>query len=35
MAVGAVAVMDSKDPAGPVVTVDDTAWGAFLAYAKA
>ena len=35
VALGTVAVMDSKDPAGPVVVVDDTAWGAFLSYAKA
>lgn len=35
MAHGAVAIMDSKRPAGPVVAVDDSAWAAFLAYAKA
>lgn len=35
MALGTVAVMDSKDPSGPAIVVADSTWGAFLDYAKA
>jgi hypothetical protein len=32
---GAVAVLDSKDPQGPVLEVSTGAWGAFLGAVKA
>ncbi|MEU6021250.1 DUF397 domain-containing protein [Micromonospora sp. NPDC048871] len=32
--VGVVAVRDSKDPAGPVLAFDPTAWRSFLELAK-
>ncbi|TCB98316.1 DUF397 domain-containing protein [Micromonospora zingiberis] len=31
---GVVAVRDSKDPSGPVLAIDPTAWRAFLEHAK-
>ncbi|MGC4854212.1 DUF397 domain-containing protein [Micromonospora sp. DT4] len=31
---GAVGLRDSKDPAGPVLTFDPTAWSAFVANVK-